>query len=128
MSSPKFERVKNSNPRLSDFLDRLVGYIQSQIQGGQTYIVPKLAAAALRLKEAEVVVLLEILTKGDILQRIYNVYCRNQGTLLATVDNIDALDEIPRCDDCDQDHGPADLVVQIAYKPKNGEKLGAVAR
>ena len=127
MSSPKFEGVKNSNPRLSDFLDGLVGYIQLQIQGGQTYIVPKLAAAALRLKEAEVVVLLEILTNGDILQRIYNVYCRNRGTLLTTVENIDALDEIPRCDDCDQHHGPTDLVVQIAYKPKNNDALGAVA-
>jgi hypothetical protein len=127
MSSPKFERVKRSNPRLSDFLDRLVGYINSQIRAGQSYIIPKLAAAALRLTESEAVVLLEVLANGDVLQRIYNVYCRKNGMLLATVDSIDALDEIPHCDDCDVDHDARDLVVQIAYKPKNGTALGAVA-
>jgi uncharacterized FlgJ-related protein len=128
MSSPKFERVKRSNPRLSDFLDRLVGYINSQIQADQPYIIPKLAATALHLKDAEAIVLLEILTKGDILQRIYNVYCRESNVLLATVDSIDALDHIPHCDDCDADHDPRDIVVQIAYKPKNGDTLGAVAK
>jgi len=119
--------VKSSNPRLAGFLDRLVGYIRAQIQAGQPYIIPKLAAAALHLKEAEAVVLLEVLAKGDVLQRIYNVYCRNQGTLLATVDEIDTLDEIPRCDDCDQDHDSEDLQVQIAYRPKNGDLLGVAA-
>jgi len=127
MSSPKFERVKQRNPRLADFLERLVGYINAQIRNGQTYIIPKLAAAALRLTDAETVVLLEILAKGDILQRVYNVYCRESNMLLATVDSIDALDEIPHCDDCDRDHAPQDLKVQIAYKPKNGNALGAVA-
>lgn len=127
MSSPKFERVKRTNPRLSDFLDSLVAYIDSQIQAGQTYILPKLAAAALHLKDAEAIVLLEILAKGEILQRIYNVYCRNSKMLLATVDNIDALDEIPHCDDCDADHEPRDLAVEIAYRPQNGNALGEVA-
>jgi uncharacterized FlgJ-related protein len=127
MSSPKFERVKQSNPRLSDFLDRLVGYINAQIQAGQSYIIPKLAAAALHLTDAETVVLLEVLTKGDILQRIYNVYCRENHALLTTVDNIDALDNIPHCDDCDIDHDPRDLQVQIAYRLKNGNAMGAAA-
>ncbi len=127
MSSPKFERVKGTNPRLSDFLDSLVAYIDSQIRAGQTYIIPKLAAAALHLKDAEAIVLLEILAKGEILQRIFNVYCRDSKMLLATVDNIDALDEIPRCDNCDADHEPRDLVVEIAYRPQNGNALGEVA-
>jgi hypothetical protein len=127
MSSPKFERVKLSNPRLADFLDHLVGYINAQIRGGQTYIIPKLAAAALHLTESEAVVLLELLAKGDVLQRIYNVYCRENDTLLATVASTDALDNIPHCDDCDLDHDPRDLVVQIAYRPKNGNALGVVA-
>ena len=129
MSSPKFERVKLNNPRLADYLDRLVGYINAQIRAGQTYIIPKLAAAALRLTEGEAVVLLEVLVKGDVLQRIYNVYCGENDTLLATVDSTEALDDIPHCDDCDVDHDPRDLVVQIAYRPKNGNtSLGAVAK
>lgn len=127
MSSPKFERVKRSNPRLAEFLDRLVGYINAQIRSGETYIIPKLAAAALHLTDSEAVVLLELLAKGDVLQRIYNVYCRKNDTLLATVDSTEALDDIPHCDDCDLDHDPRDLVVQIAYRPKNGNALGAVA-
>ena len=120
MSSPKFERVKKNNPRLSDFLDRLVSYINSQIQSGESYIIPKLAAAALRLTDAEAVVLLEVLAKGEILQRIYNVYCRKNETLLTTVENIDDLDRLPHCDDCDEDHSPRDLKVEIAYRVKNG--------
>ncbi len=128
MSSPKFERVKQSNPRLSTFLDGLVGYINSQIRSGQPYIIPKLAAAAMRLKDAEIIVLLEILTKGEILQRIYNVYCPKNKTFLATVDNIDALDKIPHCDDCDADHDPRDLVVEIAYRPINGLTFDGVAQ
>jgi hypothetical protein len=127
MSSPKFERVRQNNPRLSGLLDRLVGYINAQLQSGQMYIIPKLAAASLHLTDGEAVVLLELLAKGDVLQRIYNVYCRENKTLLATVDSADALDDIPHCDDCDLDHDPGDLVVQIAYRPKNGDALGAVA-
>jgi hypothetical protein len=127
MSSPKYERVKQNNPRLSDFLDRLVGYINSQFRAGQTYIIPKLASAALRLTDAEAVVLLEVLAKGEILQRIYNVYCGKSDAYLTTVDNIEALDAIPRCDECDADHEPGELKVQIAYRPKNGSVLGEVA-
>jgi len=120
MSSPKFERVKKNNPRLSDFLDRLVSYINSQIQSGESYIIPKLAAAALRLTDAEAVVLLEVLAKGEILQRIYNVYCRRNETLLTTVDNIDDLDRLPQCDEGDEHHWRRDLKVEIAYRVKNG--------
>src|ERR1019366_3447980 len=124
MSSPKFERVKSSNPRLAVFLDQIVGDILSQVQKGQPYIIPKLAAAALHLKEAEAFVLLEVLANGDVLQRIFNVYCRNNDTLLTTVDSVDALDDIPRCDDCDEVHRPEELRVQIAFEIKNGDLLG----
>ena len=58
--------------------------------------------------------------KGEILQRIYNVYCRKNETLLTTVENIDDLDRLPRCDDCDECHSPRDLKVEIAYRVKNG--------
>lgn len=119
MSSPKFEGVKRSNPRIAELLERLGTYIQNQIQSGQTYIVPKLAAAALGLNDGEAFVLLEILAAGDLLQRIYNLYCRNTGILLATVDDPKQLDEIPHCDDCDEDHRLSDLKVEVAFSPND---------
>jgi hypothetical protein len=59
----------------------------------------------------------------DVLQSVYNVYCRNTGMLLATVDGLDALDQIPYCDYCDSDHDPADLKVEIAFRPKSGSSM-----
>jgi hypothetical protein len=118
MSSRKFERVKQKNPRLSELLDQLGAYIRAQLSAGQPSIIPKLAAAALGLTEGEAFVLLELLAQGDVLQRVYNVYCRDFGTLLDTVDTPDSLDKISHCDDHDTDHDVSDLRVEIAYRPK----------
>lgn len=119
MSSPKFERVKQSNPRIAELLERLGVYIRGQIQSGQTFVIPKLAAAALHLNDGEAFVLLEILAAGDLLQRVYNLYCRKTGVLLATVDDPKRLDEVPHCDDCDYDHPLFDLKVEVAFTPRD---------
>lgn len=119
MSSPKFERVKRSNPRIAELLDKLGTYIQNQIQSGQTFVVPKLAAAALCLNDGEAFVLLEILAAGGLLRRIYNLYCRESGILLATADDPKQLDDIPHCDYCDDDHQISDLKVEIAFAPND---------
>jgi hypothetical protein len=120
MSFRKFERVKRRNPKLSRLLDSLFAYIETQVEGGQSYILPKLAAAALRLKDGEAFVLLELLAEGDVLEHVYNVYCRKENTFLATISNPDSLDEIPHCDYCDEDHEPGDLKIEIAFRLKNG--------
>ena len=115
MSSPKFESVKRNNPRIATLLDRLGEYIRDQVQSRQRYIVPKLAGAALRLNDGEAFVLLEILAAGGLLQRVYNLYCEKTGALLATVEDPKQLDEIPRCDFCDEDHDLSGLKVEIAF-------------
>lgn len=117
MSSPKFERVKRDNPRIAELLDRLANYVRNQIQNGQEHIVPKLAAAALRLSDGEAFVILEILAAGGLLRRVYNLYCAKTGILLATVEDPKQLDEIPHCDECDEDHTLHDLKVEVAFVP-----------
>jgi len=115
MSSPKFERVKQLHPGLSALLDRLSDYIRAQIESGQEYIVPKLAAASLRLNDGEAFVLLDLLAQGGVLRRVYNVYCRKNSALLATVDGLEALDQVAHCDLCNVDHDPSDLKVEVAF-------------
>ena len=96
-------------------LDRLAAYIRAQLTSGQQYIVPKLAAAALQLNDGEAFVLLDVLAQGGILRRVYNVYCRKENALLATVDNLEALDEVAQCDFCNVEHDPSDLKVEVAF-------------
>lgn len=115
MSSPKFESVKRNNPRIAALLDRLGDYIRDQVQSGRSYIVPKLAGAALGLNDGEAFVLLEILAAGSLLQRAYNLYCGKTGALLATVEDPKQLDELPHCDYCDEDHDLSGLKVEIAF-------------
>jgi hypothetical protein len=76
-------------------LEGLITYIRAQSADGQEYIVPKLAAAALKFSDGEAFVLLQVLADGGLLRRVYNVYCRKENALLATVDSLDALDELP---------------------------------
>jgi hypothetical protein len=96
----------------------LVAYIQAQTEDGQEYIIPKLAAVALHLNDGEAFVLLDLLSEAGVLRRVYNVYCRKENALLATVDSPDELDEIPpHCDFCDRDHDLSDLKVEIAFTP-----------
>jgi len=125
MSSLKFERVKQLRPNLAPLLERLRDYIRTQTQSGQEYVVPKLAAAALKVTDGEAFVLLDILAQGGVLRRVYNVYCRKNNALLETVDNLKALDEIAHCDFCDADHEPDDLNVEIAFMPETD--LGGLA-
>jgi len=127
MSSPKFERVKQLHPGLSALLERLVDYIRAQIASGQKYIVPKLAGAALNLNDGETFVLLDLLAQGGVLRRVYNVYCRRNNALLETVDNLEALDEVAHCDYCDTDHDPADLKVEIAFRPEDRDLVRDLA-
>lgn len=117
MSSPKFERVKQSNPGIAGLLDKLVAYIEARVHAGQSFIVPKLVAAALGLNDGEAFVLLEILAANDLLRRVYNLYCRRTGVLLATVGNPEHLDDIPHCDECDDDHTLSDFKVEVAFTP-----------
>ena len=119
MSSTKLESIKQRHPGLSGLLDRVSDYIRTQTESGQEYIVPKLAAAALRLNDGEAYVLLEVLAEGDIMRRVYNVYCRKNNALLATVDSLDALDEVAHCDFCDVNHDPSDLKVEVAFSLAN---------
>jgi len=121
MSFPKFERVKQLHPGVSALLDRLWDYIRAQHASGQEYIVPKLAAAALGLNDGEAFVLLDLLAQGGVLRRVYNVYCRKQNALLATVESLEALDEVAHCDFCDVDHDPSDLKVEIAFAPASSD-------
>ena len=123
MSLRKLERVKAQNRALSDLLDRTAEYVRRQISSGEQFVIPKLAAAALSINEGEAFVLLKILADGDLLQRVYNVYCRRTGIYLTTVESLDQLDnieKIPYCDDCDKQHEPQELTVEIAFRPKNG--------
>jgi hypothetical protein len=115
MLSPKFEHVKQRYPGLSALLDRVGEYIQTHIRNGQEYVIPKLAAAALHLNDGEAFVLLDLLAKEGVLRRVYNVYCRKNNVLLATVDNLEALDEVSHCDFCNVDHDPSDLKVEVAF-------------
>jgi hypothetical protein len=120
MSSLKLERIKQRYPQLAPLLDRLIGYVRAQSADAQEYIVPKLAAADLHLSDGEAFVLLQVLADGGLFRRVYNVYCRKENALLATVQSLDALDELsPHCDFCDVDHDPLDLKVEIAFRLEN---------
>lgn len=118
MSSQELGRIKQQYPRLAPLLDRLIAYIRAQTDDKQEYVIPKLAAAALRLNDGEAFVLLDLLVQAGVLRRVYNVYCRTENALLATVDSPDELDKIPpHCDFCDRDHELPDLKVEVAFTP-----------
>lgn len=127
MSSLKLERVKQRHPGLAPLLDRLAAYVTTQIQGGRTYIIPKLAAAALGINDGEAFVLLEMLSEAGVLRRVYNVYCRRENTLLATVDSVDALDNVGHCDFCNCEHDTSDLKVEIAFAPAHSDSRDLAA-
>ena len=117
MSSPKFERVKSKHPDLSGLLDLLASYVQAQTKQGQTFILPKLAGAALGLTDGEAFVLLELLADEGVLERVYNVYCRATGMLLDTVHDARRLGEVPHCDFCDRFHDSRELKLELAFAP-----------
>ncbi len=117
MSSHKFERVKRENPELATLLDLLMDYIARQRSTGQDFIVPKLAAAGMKLNDGEAYVLLELLARAGLVKRAFNVYCKNSEMLLATVDQVDMLDVLPYCDYCGSEHDVSDLRIEIAFQP-----------
>jgi hypothetical protein len=127
MSSPNLELVKRQYPALAPLLDQLASYISDQTKAGQTFILPKLAAAAMGLNDGEAYVLLELLANSEVLSRAFNVYCKETGVLLATIANADDLDSIPYCDFCDCRHAPNELKLEIAFQPlaKNNDRLRA---
>lgn len=127
MSSPKFEHAKRDNPGLSDLLDRLMAYINRQFQNGQSFFLPKLAAAALGINDGEAYVLLEVLARAGVLKPAFNVYCKANGELLATVHDEIALQEIPHCDECDEDHTPGELKLELAFQLEPDNDLREVA-
>jgi hypothetical protein len=122
MSLPELERVKQRHPGLAPLLDRLAAYITAQLISGQKYVIPKLAAAALGLNGGEAFVLLEMLAQEGLLHRVYNVYCRQENALLATVDSLEALDEVAHCDFCDCDHDTSYLKIEIAFTPASDSR------
>jgi hypothetical protein len=127
MSSPKFERAKRNNPGLAVLLDGLGRYILAQTQAGQTFIVPKLAAVALRLNDGEAFVLLELLARVEVLERVYNIYCRQSEALIQTVESLEPLDDDSYCDFCGGNHDISQLRVEVAFRVRNGESLDMAA-
>ncbi len=127
MSSLKFERAKRDNPGLADLLDRLMTYIDRQKQNGQSFFLPKLAAAELGLNDGEAYVLLEVLARAGVLARAFNVYCKKNGELLATVSSEGDLKEVPHCDECDIDHEPGELRLELAFELPSDNNLRKAA-
>lgn len=119
---PRFELAKEQYPALAGQLDRLKGYLTRQSERGESFFLPKLAAAAMGLNDGEAYVLLEILARTGTLQRSFNVYCTPNGVLLATVHREDELKDIPHCDECDLDHEADELRLEIAFEPAFGEQ------
>jgi len=117
MPSPKFERVKAKYGGLSDLLDRMTAYVRHQVRSGQEFIIPKLAAAALKINEGEAFVLLKLMVVGGVLNQQYNIYCRKNDVLLESVDSLDDLDNIKYCDFCDAQHKSDELYLEIAFRP-----------
>lgn len=118
MPSPKLERVKARHREVADLLDRLAEYIARQTSSGEEFIVPKLAAAALQINEGEAFVLLKMMADEHLLKQVYNIYCKEQGTYITSVDTLNELDHVPYCDDCDAQHEPHELTVEIAFRPE----------
>jgi hypothetical protein len=119
MLSPKLELVKRKNPKLADLLDRLMSYIDIQIKNGQSFFLPKLAAAALGLNDGEAYVLLGTLAKAGVLRQVFNVYCKPGGELLATARSEEELKNVSYCDQCDRDHPPEDLRLEVAFEKED---------
>jgi hypothetical protein len=116
MSSPRFELAKREHPELVGLLDQLMSYIRRQSGRGQDFILPKLAGAELGISDGEAYVILEILVRTGVLERAFNVYCKSNDILLATVSTEDELDQVPYCDYCDRDHEPQDLRLELAFR------------
>jgi hypothetical protein len=127
MSFPKFERVKSQKPSLAPELDRLMSYIDGQIASGQSFIIPKLAGAALKFTDGEAFVLLETLATAGVIERAYNVYCRPNDRLLATVSTPQELDDLPYCDSCDKDHSIDELKLELAFRIPQRRNVRSVA-
>lgn len=64
MWSPKLDPVRRKYQTLAPLLERLIAYIQQQLNINQKFIIPKLAGAALKLNDGEAYVLLEILARA----------------------------------------------------------------
>jgi hypothetical protein len=92
-------------------------YIRNQLANHQEFIVPKLAAAALGIKEGEAFVLLRMMVDAGLLKQQYNVYCRDKDLYIESVDTLDGLDKVGYCDDCDTQHEPHELAAEIAFRP-----------
>lgn len=118
---PKFGLAKQQYPALAEQLDRLKNYLTRQAERGESFFIPKLAAAALSLNDGEAYVLLEILARNGTLQRAFNVYCRRSGRLLATVHSEADLKDIPHCDECDTNHEADEVILEVAFEPAFGE-------
>lgn len=127
MLSPKFERVKEQHPGASQLLDGVGAYIRTQAEAGRKQIIPRLAAASLKLRDGEAFVLLEMLAKGEVLRRVYNVYCRKENALLTTVDNLRDLSEVAQCDFCNTEHDPSEFRVEIAFELANSDSRDLAA-
>jgi hypothetical protein len=102
-------------------------YIDRQRQNGQSFFLPKLAAADLGLNDGEAYVLLELLARAGVLQRAFNIYCKTSGELLATVSSEKELKEVPHCDECDIDHELGELRLELAFElpPDSGVRKAA---
>ena len=123
----KFGRDKAKHRQLVDLLDQMVSYVRAQTNGGEQFVIPKLAAAALQIGVGEAYVLLKMLTDQGVLQQQYNVYCGPQGMLLASVDSPEDLEAIPYCDFCDAQHESHELSLEIAFRPIGRELTGVAA-
>ena len=127
MRLPKSEHDRAENRSLSDLLGRMAEYVRHQTAEGEVFVIPKLAAAALRLNEGEAFVLLKMMADAGQLKQQYNVYCGPQGIYLQSVDTLDELDKIDHCDFCDKQHEPHEYSVEIAFRPSSGKGANSLA-
>jgi hypothetical protein len=127
MPLEKLENFSKKHPALAPLVGQLLDYIKWQRDRGVRELVPRVVAAKLGISEADALGLLSLFDDAGLVKPRYDLVCGETSTAIKSFDSLYEIPEQIECNQCDREHGPDELRVELVFEIRQDRTANAAA-
>jgi hypothetical protein len=116
MLSRQLETFSKEHPELATVIRSLEDYLRWQAERGVNEIVPRVAAAKLRLSEADLLGLFTVFEDAGLVRHRYDVICTRSDGSVAPFYSLQEIPDDLFCRYCGEEHGCDDLRIELVFE------------
>jgi hypothetical protein len=123
----KLESFSRKHPELRPFIQQLAGYVRQQRNRGVRELIPRVAAVALGITEADLLGLLTLFEDAELIKHQYDLVCVPSGAVIASFPSLDKIPSDIECQHCGVEHNGETLRIDLVFNILREQSADAAA-